>query len=58
MTIGEAISIIGLILKFWDQVVWVVKRLEKTPTEKSSEIAIEVNGERISFQTTGRPKWD
>lgn len=58
MTFLEVIGIMGGIFKFWDQVVWLVKKLEVTPAEKHAKLVVTIGEEKHSFEETGRPKWD
>lgn len=53
----EFVTIIGGIFKFWDQVVWLVKKLEKTPEEKRQELYKNIQAEADNFENTGRPTW-
>lgn len=40
---GEILAILAGILKFWDEVVFFIKLLQKTPVEKVKDVIAEVN---------------
>ena len=58
MGLLEIISVLSGVFKFWDQVTWLIKKLEETPEEKREKLVIKVNEEKYGFEETGRPKWD
>jgi hypothetical protein len=54
----NTIAIILGIFKFFDQVVWLVKKLEKTPVERRQEVIERMRQEHETMEKTGRPVWD
>lgn len=54
---GEIIAVIIDIFKFWDQVVFVIDLLRKTPSEKHEEIMQKVKSAFDENKNAGRPKW-
>lgn len=57
MGFAEIIGIISGILKFWDQVTWLVRILRDSPEEKREEIMIRIRKEADTLKETGRPTW-
>lgn len=55
---AQILGIIGGILKFWDQVTWLIKILQDTPEEKHQALITAMNKEAESLKKTGRPVWD
>ena len=54
----EFFGIITGILKFWDNVVFLVKTLQKTPEAKRQELMRGIAKESEKFARSGRPEWD
>lgn len=54
----EFLAILTGILKFWDEVTWLVKQLQGTPEEHREKIQIKIGEEFKDFKRTGRPTWD
>ena len=57
MGFAEILTIVSGIMKFWSEVVWLVKFLQKTPEEKKQEIMAKIKTEAENFEQTGRPSW-
>ena len=57
MGIPEIVGLIGGILKFFDQVKWLVQTLQKTPAEQHDALLIRIRKEADAFESTGRPTW-
>lgn len=53
----EFLAVLTGIMKFWDQVTWLVKTLQKTPVEKHTELLVKIRKEADHFEETGRPTW-
>lgn len=45
------------IMKFWDDVVWIVKLFQKTRVEKQTDLRVKIRKEADHFEETGRPTW-
>ena len=54
----EFLGVIMGIFTFWDQVIFLVKTLQKTPEEKRQELMIRLRDESEKFARSGRPIWD
>jgi hypothetical protein len=52
------LGILAGIVKFWDQIVWLVKTLQKTPQQKYLDLMERMKEEADDFEKTGRPKWE
>lgn len=57
MTFAAIIALIPAIFKFWDQVVWLVQTLQKTPEEQHQSLMDRIKKEADSYEQTGRPNW-
>lgn len=57
MGFAEVVAIIGGVFKFWDQVVWLIKTLQKTPAEKHEDLLGRIRKEADTFEESGRPTW-
>lgn len=55
--IVEIIGLLSGLLKFWDQVAWLIKTLQKTPEEKREGIMQAVQKEADAYSKSGRPTW-
>jgi hypothetical protein len=58
MGLLEIVGLIGGILKFWDQVTWIVRTLQGTPEEHRQAIVESMQKEAEAYAKTGRPHWD
>jgi hypothetical protein len=55
----QILTIIMGVLKFWDQVTFLVKLLEKTPIEKRQEVMKRLQNEKDAYsKPDGRPTWN
>ena len=52
------ITTIGLFFKFFDEIMWLIKKLSKTGEEKRGELMAHLQQEEENFSKTNRPKWD
>lgn len=55
MGIAEILSAIGLVVKFFPEVVKFVKLLQGTPEDKRSAVMASIEKESESLRKTGRP---
>lgn len=55
---GDIISILLGVFKFWDQVTWLVKFLQVTPEEQHEQIIAKIQKEADAIAQGGRPNWD
>ncbi len=59
MGIKEIIALVPAFFKFWDQIVSLIKILQKTPEEKHQEIMQKIQKEADAYAQPGsRPKWE
>jgi hypothetical protein len=54
----EILGIISGILKFWDEVSFFVKLLQKTDEQKHQDLMVKIQEEADKINKTGRPTWD
>lgn len=55
---SEFLAAITGVFKFWDQVVWFVKLIQKTPQERRQDLMKSIQKESEKFAESGRPVWD
>lgn len=59
MSFTAIIALIPQIFKFWDQIVSLIKILQKTPEQKHQEIMEKIQKEADAYAQPGsRPKWE
>lgn len=52
MSFTAILGVISGIFKFWDQVVWLVKTLEKTPAEKQADFIAALHNASVKADET------
>lgn len=53
----EFLAVLSGIFTFWNQVVWFVKLLQKTPEEQHDALIKQVNQIFDEAENNGRPQW-
>lgn len=57
MNLAAILAILPAFFKFFDQIQWFVKTLEKTPEEKRQELFAAIRKEADDYEASGRPNW-
>lgn len=54
----EFLAIVSGFFKFFDEVTWLIKKLEKTPVAKRQELIAKIQAEGERQDQSGRPVWE
>lgn len=57
MTFAGFIALLPAVFKFFDEITWFVKTLQKTPQEKRQALMEKMKKEADDYERTGRPSW-
>jgi len=58
MTFATVIALLPAVFKFWDQIVILIKTLQKTPEEQHEQLMKKISAEGDAYaQADSRPDW-